>query len=547
MPGLDPLLVGVGPPQPAAEIVDLAFQEFDPAFLALRRAADFLGLLLGSPQLVSAGVELGLQRTRPGTRGHLCPAQFFTARFRRLRTRPFPLVQRPPVARRADAVCEGDQIPSSPSASVRSAPKSSPRIDMRSTVAHGRIRYQHQISRDPAIPRPPNSYISIEPLFAEAHRNLAIARRHVEVDEDVRRTRRLMDIEMNEVATMHAEFALAKIDDDLGEIDDAFTHLSRANRLKRRSIQYDVAQDRIFFERLKRTFDPAFFSAREGWGEDDTTPIFIVGMPRSGTTLVEQIIASHPRAWGAGETLDLDRLLWANRGSDQLQDWCETMASLAKDDMRELAADYLTALKPSALPRLAGTHPGCLRGPASAVRGRRGRRELLRGTPGQGQARAWRLRQDRRRRHLRASRPSLHRDRPGLLEANPPGIIRGRVDLRAVINSDGWGGYDGLVDLGYGHFRVDHSSDEFTKGAVHINGIEGFWGLAKVRLASGADRITDKTPRNFHYIGMIRVMLPRAKIVNCIRNPLDMCFSCFQTYFTRGIHFANELRELGIY
>ena len=63
------------------------------------------------------------------------------------------------------------------------------------------------------------------------------------------------------------------------------------------------------------------------------------------------------------------------------------------------------------------------------------------------------------------------------------GIIRGRVDPRTVINSDGWRGYNGLVDLGYGHFRVDHSSDEFTKGAVHINGIEGFWGLAKVRLA----------------------------------------------------------------
>ena len=44
-------------------------------------------------------------------------------------------------------------------------------------------------------------------------------------------------------------------------------------------------------------------------------------------------------------------------------------------------------------------------------------------------------------------------------------------------------GYNGLVDLGYGHFRVDHSNDEFAKGAVHINGIEGFWGLAKVRLA----------------------------------------------------------------
>ena len=40
-----------------------------------------------------------------------------------------------------------------------------------------------------------------------------------------------------------------------------------------------------------------------------------------------------------------------------------------------------------------------------------------------------------------------------------------------------------LVDLGYGHFRVDHSRDEFTKGTVHINGIKGFWGLAKIRLA----------------------------------------------------------------
>ena len=63
------------------------------------------------------------------------------------------------------------------------------------------------------------------------------------------------------------------------------------------------------------------------------------------------------------------------------------------------------------------------------------------------------------------------------------GIIRGRVDLRTVINSDGWRGYHGLVDLGYGHFRVDHSKDEFVRRSVHINGIEGFWGLAKVRLA----------------------------------------------------------------
>jgi len=62
------------------------------------------------------------------------------------------------------------------------------------------------------------------------------------------------------------------------------------------------------------------------------------------------------------------------------------------------------------------------------------------------------------------------------------GIIPGRVDANTVINSDRWRGYNGLVDLGYGHYRVDHSRDEFARGQTHINGIEGFWGLAKARL-----------------------------------------------------------------
>ena len=74
-----------------------------------------------------------------------------------------------------------------------------------------------------------------------------------------------------------------------------------------------------------------------------------------------------------------------------------------------------------ALPGRAGAHAAGLRSPAPAVWGRRGRRELLRGAPGQGPAGARRLRQDRRLRHLRAAGPRLYRDRPGLLKAHPPG------------------------------------------------------------------------------------------------------------------------------
>ena len=64
------------------------------------------------------------------------------------------------------------------------------------------------------------------------------------------------------------------------------------------------------------------------------------------------------------------------------------------------------------------------------------------------------------------------------------GVIRGRMELESVIHSDGWRGYNGLVDIGYAkHLRVDHGRNEFVRGRSHINGIEGFWGFAKSRLS----------------------------------------------------------------
>jgi transposase len=63
-------------------------------------------------------------------------------------------------------------------------------------------------------------------------------------------------------------------------------------------------------------------------------------------------------------------------------------------------------------------------------------------------------------------------------------VIRGRVPLETVIHSDGWSGYDGLVDVGYAkHLRLKHRDPQFASGASHINGIESFWSFAKRRLA----------------------------------------------------------------
>jgi transposase-like protein len=72
-------------------------------------------------------------------------------------------------------------------------------------------------------------------------------------------------------------------------------------------------------------------------------------------------------------------------------------------------------------------------------------------------------------------------------------IIRGKTAIESVIHSDGWRGYNGLVDFGYKkHFRVHHSKNEFARGNSHINGIESFWGYAKTRLVKfkGMDKNT---------------------------------------------------------
>src|SRR5215207_3965367 len=72
---------------------------------------------------------------------------------------------------------------------------------------------------------------------------------------------------------------------------------------------------------------------------------------------------------------------------------------------------------------------------------------------------------------------------PDCKKATLQAIIRGRIAPETVIHSDGWRGYDGLVDVGYAkHYRVNHGKNEFARGTHHINGIESFWSFAKHRL-----------------------------------------------------------------
>jgi len=108
---------------------------------------------------------------------------------------------------------------------------------------------------------------------------------------------------------IEALFAHGKVMLDLGRYDVAFASLNRANALKRQSIAYDETTMLRSFRQLAHTFSPELLSAVSGSGNPSARPIFVIGMPRSGTTLVETLLAAHPEVRGGGELVLVERCI----------------------------------------------------------------------------------------------------------------------------------------------------------------------------------------------------------------------------------------------
>ncbi len=113
----------------------------------------------------------------------------------------------------------------------------------------------------------------------------------------------------SEDATTDLHFALAKAREDLGDYERAFAHYREGNRRRRDQVRYDRQSAGARAAALASAFGADFFARAAGGGDSSPRPVFIVGMPRSGTSLVEQILASHPDCFGAGELPHLGALV----------------------------------------------------------------------------------------------------------------------------------------------------------------------------------------------------------------------------------------------
>jgi tetratricopeptide (TPR) repeat protein len=257
--------------------------------------------------------------------------------------------------------------------------------------------------------------IAIKPDFVEPHFGLSVLKTYAEDDPHLAmlEKQRPMVGDLSIETQIRYWFALGKVYEDIGRHDESFGAYEQGNRLKHGVLAWDEAEDDAMLERMMAVFTKEFFAARPKPTHAGKAPIFIVGMPRSGTTLLEQILSTHPGVFGAGELKDMNEVV-----------------------------------------------------------------------------------------------------------------------IRAMPSAD---------YLRYPTAVADFTSEEFRRIGEQYT--ERVW-----RNAPEAARITDKMPSNFFYLGMIHLMLPEAKIIHAMRDPMDSCFSCYSRLFNKeNVRFAYDLGTLGRY
>lgn len=187
--------------------------------------------------------------------------------------------------------------------------------------------------------------IELEPRRAKFYRNLIDSKRFSPGDRHLAGmqalARDMASLPTDEQIDLH--FALGKALADAGDHAQSFRHLIEGNALKRRGIAYDEAAVLQFFTGLPFVFTRKLMEAKRAVGNPSSVPIFIVGMPRSGTTLIEQVLASHPQVFGAGELGTFSELMVATQGLDAALGHVEP--SLADDVLRELGTRYVESVQ----------------------------------------------------------------------------------------------------------------------------------------------------------------------------------------------------------
>jgi tetratricopeptide (TPR) repeat protein len=189
--------------------------------------------------------------------------------------------------------------------------------------------------------------IILAPKSGRYYRSLVNTRRVVTGDHQLatmeQLARDMASLPLTDQTELH--FALGKAYADLEQHERSFSHFLEGNALRRRELGYDEPTTLATFERMRAVFTSDLMNGKQGVGDPSTIPIFIVGMLRSGTTLIEQILASHPKVFGAGELPHLSHLAASlKQPYSVLPAFPEIVPDLPAERLRQLGTSYVDAV-----------------------------------------------------------------------------------------------------------------------------------------------------------------------------------------------------------
>lgn len=187
--------------------------------------------------------------------------------------------------------------------------------------------------------------IALDPALGDSYWSLANLKtfRFTEADLSAMRAN-LADPELGDENRLHLHFALGKASEDAGEHALSFEHYAKGNALQAANIHYDADLNTARVKRFKANFSRDFFNERAGSGCDAADPIFIVGMPRSGSTLLEQILSSHSAVEGTTELPEMITMakdLREQADTDEVAVYSEMLGSMSAAALRELGEQYI--------------------------------------------------------------------------------------------------------------------------------------------------------------------------------------------------------------
>ena len=255
----------------------------------------------------------------------------------------------------------------------------------------------------------------LNPKDSNSHRSLSRLIRYTDKEKHFSELKNIYrEFNDNEIENKsNIAFALGKAYEDTKDFEKSFFYYNEANTIYRKKINFSISDEIKKINNIKNTYYPELFEKYKNYGFETESPIFIVGMPRSGTTLVEQILSSHKKVYGAEEIEFIPNLIIKNfghRNIDNLSIFFEKIVTFDEKNLKNIGEEYISNLK---------------------------------------------------------------------------------------------------------------------------------------KISNNAERFTDKLPSNFLFIGFIKIILPKAKIVHIYRNSEDNCFSIFKNHFPGAkINFAYNLDEI---